>query len=158
MKIMLLIVGKTSNKHIQTLVNEYLERLKHYKIGIDIHVISDIKNSNKLSALEQKKAEGAKILRIIDKHDFIVLLDEHGVEHTSVQLAKWIENKMNSSIKRIVFIIGGAYGFSSEIYNYKDEMISLSKLTFSHQMVRLIFIEQLYRAMTILNNEPYHHE
>ena len=158
MKTTILMVGKTDNSHINTLINDYSDRLKRYKIGFEIQIIPDIKNSKNISVSQQKTAEGRLILNNINESDYVVLLDEHGKEQTSVEMAKWLEAKMNATYKRIVFVIGGPYGFSSELYGRKNDIISLSKLTFSHQMVRLIFIEQLYRSMTIIHHEPYHHE
>ncbi len=157
MKILLLAVGRTVEKHYITAVNDYLERTKHY-ISFDIEIIPELKNTKNLSTELQKEKEGELILRALQPGDTAILLDEHGKEFRSVEFASWIERKMHVVNKRLVFIIGGPYGFSPSVYNAAQEKISLSKMTFSHQMVRLIFVEQLYRAMTILNNSPYHHE
>ena len=157
MKILLLAVGRTVEKHYITAVNDYLERTKHY-ISFDIEIIPELKNTKNLSTELQKEKEGELILRALQPGDTAILLDEHGKEFRSVEFASWIERKMHVVHKRLVFIIGGPYGFSPSVYNAAQEKISLSKMTFSHQMVRLIFVEQLYRAMTILNNSPYHHE
>ncbi len=158
MKIVLLVVGKTNNQHLHSLINEYQQRLKHYNIGFDVNVIPDIKNAKNLSEKQQKYNEGQLIMKNVAQTDFVVLLDEHGKDYSSVRFSEWISHKMICAVKRIVFIIGGSYGFDEYVYKRANDLISLSKMTFSHQMVRLIFIEQLYRAMTILNNEPYHHE
>ncbi len=157
MKITLLVTGKTVEKHYIAAINDYLERTKHY-ISFDMEVIPELKNTKSLSADQQKEKEGELILKTIQAGDVVVLLDEHGKEFRSVEFASWIERKMHTVNKRLVFIIGGPYGFSPAIYQAAQEKISLSKMTFSHQMIRLIFVEQLYRAMTILNNGPYHHE
>ena len=157
MKTLLMMVGKTNDQRIISLVDEYSNRLKHYNIGFDIQVIPQLKNTKNLSDLQQKQMEGIAILNNLQTGDFVVLLDEKGREHSSQEFAEWMIKRMNMVPKRLVFIIGGPYGFSKEVYSRKNDMISLSRMTFSHQMVRLVFVEQLYRAMTIINNEPYHH-
>lgn len=157
MKFTLLIVGRTVEKHYITAINDYAERTKHY-ISFDIEVIPELKNTKSLSMEQQKEKEGELILKALQSGDVPVLLDEHGKEFRSIEFAAWIERKMHTVSKRLVFIIGGPYGFSPAVYTAAQEKISLSKMTFSHQMIRLIFVEQLYRAMTILNNGPYHHE
>lgn len=157
MKFILLVVGRTIEKHYITAINDYIERTKHF-ISFDIEVIPELKNSKSLSMEQQKEKEGELILKALQAGDVVVLLDEHGKEFRSVEFAAWIERKMHTVNKRLVFIIGGPYGFAPKIYDVAQEKISLSKMTFSHQMIRLIFVEQLYRAMTILNNGPYHHE
>lgn len=157
MKISLLVIGKTDTNYFTEAVNEYRKRLEHY-IPFDIQVIPDIKNTKSLTTDQQKEKEGELILKSLQAGDYIVLLDEKGKEYTSVQFASYIEKKTHTVAKRLVFIIGGPYGFSQAIYDKANEKMTLSRMTFSHQMVRLIFVEQLYRAMTILNNEPYHHE
>ena len=149
MKFTLLVVGRTIEKHYITAINDYVERTKHF-ISFDMEVIPELKNTKNLGMEQQKEKEGELILK--------ALLDEHGKEFRSVEFANWIERKMHTVNKRLVFIIGGPYGFAPKIYDVTQEKISLSKMTFSHQMIRLIFVEQLYRAMTILNNGPYHHE
>lgn len=150
-------VGKTVNKHFVELIDDYSGRVKHY-VGFDITVIPELKNTKNLSTDQQKQQEGELILKQLQGGDHVVLLDEHGKEFRSVEFSKWVEQKMQTVNKRLVFIIGGPYGFSPEVYAKANEKISLSKMTFSHQMVRLIFVEQLYRAMTIMRGEPYHHE
>lgn len=157
MKITLLVVGKTVEKHYIAGINDYLERTKHF-ISFDMEVIPELKNTKSLTMEQQKEKEGELILKSLQPGDVAVLLDEGGKEFRSVEFANWIEKKMHTVNKRLVFIIGGPYGFAPKVYEVAQEKISLSKMTFSHQMVRLIFVEQLYRAMTILNNGPYHHE
>ena len=157
MRIGLILVGKTVNKHFVELIDDYAGRVKHY-VGFDITVIPELKNTKNLSTDQQKQQEGELILKQLQGGDYVVLLDEHGKEFRSVEFSKWVEQKMQTVNKRLVFIIGGPYGFSPEVYAKANEKISLSKMTFSHQMVRLIFVEQLYRAMTIMRGEPYHHE
>lgn len=157
MKVSLLLVGKTVNKHFIDLIDEYAGRVKHY-IGFEIITIPELKNTKKLSAEQQKQQEGELILKQLQPGDHVVLLDEHGKEFRSIEFSKYMENKMQVVSKRLVFIIGGPYGFSPDVYAKANEKISLSKMTFSHQMIRLIFVEQLYRAMTIMRGEPYHHE
>lgn len=150
-------VGKTVNKHFVELIDDYASRVKHY-VGFDITVIPELKNTKHLSAEQQKQLEGEQILRQIQQGDHVVLLDEHGASFRSVEFAKYMEQKMHTVAKRLVFVVGGPYGFSPDVYAKAHEKISLSPMTFSHQMVRLIFVEQLYRAMTIMRGEPYHHE
>lgn len=157
MKFVLLVVGKTVEKHYITAIADYVERVKHYA-SFDMEVIPELKNTKSLSMDQQKGKEGETILKALQPGDVVVLLDEHGKEFRSIEFANWIERKMHTVNKRLVFIIGGPYGFSPSVYQAAQEKISLSKMTFSHQMIRLIFVEQLYRAMTILNNGPYHHE
>ena len=157
MKFTLLVVGRTVEKHYITAINDYAERTKHY-ISFDIEVIPELKNTKSLSMEQQKEKEGELILKALQPGDVPVLLDEHGKEFRSVEFASWVERKMHTVSKRLVFIIGGPYGFSPAVYAVAQEKISLSKMTFSHQMIRLIFVEQLYRAMTILHNVAYHHE
>ena len=157
MKTVLLVVGKTVEKHYIAAINDYVERTKHY-ISFDMEVIPELKNTKKLSMEQQKEKEGELILKALQPGDVIVLLDEGGKEFRSVEFASWMERKLNTVNRRLVFIIGGPYGFSSDVYQAAHEKVSLSKMTFSHQMVRLDFVEQLYRAMNILNGGPYHHE
>ncbi len=157
MKVALVLVGKTVNKHFVELIDEYAGRVKHY-IGFDIITIPELKNTKSLSADQQKQQEGELILKQMQAGDHVVLLDEHGKEFRSVEFSSYMEQKMQTVNKRLVFVIGGPYGFSPDVYAKANEKISLSKMTFSHQMVRLIFVEQLYRAMTIIRGEPYHHE
>ena len=157
MKIVLCVIGKTDAGYFADAISEYKGRLNHY-IPFEMSVIPDIKNVKNLSKEQQKEKEGEQILKFLQPGDYLVLLDEKGKEFTSMQFADYIEKKMHTVPKRLVFMVGGPYGFSESVYAAAREKISLSKMTFSHQMIRLVFTEQLYRAMTILNNEPYHHE
>ncbi len=157
MKAELLVIGKTDSNIIKDGIEVYKNRLIHY-LPFDIKVIPDIKNTKNMSVDQQKTKEGTLILDNLDNSDFVVLLDEKGKEFSSLAFSSFIEQKMISGIKKIVFIIGGPYGFSQDVYNRANSKLSLSKMTFSHQMVRMIFTEQLYRAMTIIKGEPYHHE
>lgn len=157
MKTVLLVVGRTVESHFITAIQDYIQRTKRY-IQFDMEVIPELKNTKSLSMEVQKDKEGELIIKALQPGDVIVLLDEGGKEMRSIEFADYMKRKMNTVNKRLVFIIGGAYGFSPKIYNMAHEKISLSRMTFSHQMVRLIFIEQLYRAMSILHNSPYHHE
>lgn len=157
MKVTLLVIGKTDASYFNEAIKVYEKRLEHY-IPFDIEVIPDIKNAKNLSEDIQKNKEGELIIKKLTNLDYVVLLDDKGKEFTSLKFADYMDKKMQTVSKRLVFIIGGAYGFSEEIYKRANEKMTLSRMTFSHQMVRLIFVEQLYRAMTILNNEPYHHE
>lgn len=157
MKIALVVIGKTDAGYFVDAINEYKNRLVHY-IPFEMEVIPDIKNAKNLSESQQKEKEGELILKALQAGDYLVLLDEKGKDFTSVQFASYLEKKMHVIPKRLVFVVGGPYGFSEAVYKTASEKISLSKMTFSHQMIRLIFVEQIYRAMTILNNEPYHHE
>ncbi|MBE99565.1 23S rRNA (pseudouridine(1915)-N(3))-methyltransferase RlmH [Flavobacterium coralii] len=156
MNIKLLAIGKTDNKALQTLMDDYLKRLSFY-IKFDLEVIPDIKNVKNLSEAQQKEKEGELILSKLTPTDQLVLLDENGKSFSSEGFADELQKKMNSGIKTLVFVIGGPYGFSDAVYSKAQGKISLSAMTFSHQMVRLFFIEQVYRAFTILRNEPYHH-
>lgn len=157
MKIALIVIGKTDAGYFVEAINEYKNRLVHY-IPFEMVVIPDIKNAKNLSESQLKEKEGELILKTLQAGDYLVLLDEKGKEFTSMQFSAYIEKKMHTVPKRLVFVVGGPYGFSEAVYKAAGEKISLSKMTFSHQMIRLIFVEQIYRAMTILNNEPYHHE
>lgn len=157
MKIELAVIGKTSIGYLKKGIDEYIKRLKHY-VPFEIKYIDDIKNTKNISEDQQKRTEGAKILSLLDKSDFVVLLDEHGKEYTSMQYSSYIQKRMLSGVKKVVFVIGGPYGFSQEVYDRANDKISFSKMTFNHEMIRLIFTEQLYRAYTIINHEPYHHE
>lgn len=157
MRVTLLVVGKTTDKHIIALVDEYLGRLKHY-LPTDIEVIPELRQTKSLSESQQKDQEATLILGRIQPGDRVVLLDEHGVERRSIEFASWLQKKMVSGTKRLLCIVGGPYGFAQTVYERADEKISLSQMTLSHQMIRLLFVEQVYRAMTILNGEPYHHE
>ena len=156
MKITLLVVGKTTDTHIELLIQEYQKRLAHY-IPFNIQVIPELKNTKALTLEQQKQTEGELILRTINSSTDLVLLDEHGKEYRSIEYADYLQKKMSSG-RDVVFVVGGPYGFSQAVYERANGKISLSKMTFSHQMVRLFFVEQIYRAMTILRSEPYHHE
>lgn len=156
MKITLYAIGKTDDKQLQSLTEIYTKRLKHY-VSFTFEVIPDIKKVKNLTEEQQKKAEGEAILKQLLPSDRLILLDENGKSHSSVGFSKFLQKKMNSGLKNLVFVIGGPYGFSDEIYNRANGKISLSAMTFSHQMIRLFFVEQVYRAFTILKNEPYHH-
>ena len=156
MKTLLILVGKTNDKHFQAGISDYAERISHY-MPFDIVTIPELRNTKSLSEEQQKTAEGELILKQIQTSDTVVLLDEHGKELRSVDFARWLSQKQQTA-RRLVFVIGGPYGFSPEVYARANEKLSLSQMTFSHQMVRLIFTEQLYRACTIIKGEPYHHE
>lgn len=156
MTIRLLAIGKTDNKSLQQLITAYENRLKHY-IKFELEIIPDIKNAKNLSEAQQKEKEGDLILKKLNATDVLVLLDENGKQYSSINFSDYLQKKMNSGIKQLVFVIGGPYGFSDSVYHKAQGKISLSKMTFSHQMVRLFAVEQVYRAFTILRNEPYHH-
>lgn len=156
MKITLLVVGKTTDMHIETLIQEYQKRLSHY-LPFSLHIIPELKNTKALTPDQQKIAEGELILRSLTSGTDLILLDEHGKEFRSIEFADYIQKRMSSG-RDVVFAVGGPYGFSEAVYQRANGKISLSKMTFSHQMVRLFFVEQLYRALTILRGEPYHHE
>ena len=157
MKIVLLSVGKTDDPLFSQIIEEYKRRVNFYT-AFEMQFIPDIKNARNLSEKEQKKQEGEKLLKWLQPSDHVVLLDDKGKQYSSTEFAGYLEKKSFLSSKRLVFVVGGPYGFSEEVINRANESASLSKMTFTHQMVRLIFTEQLYRAMTILQNEPYHHE
>jgi 23S rRNA (pseudouridine1915-N3)-methyltransferase len=156
MNIKLIAIGKTDNKNLQELMEEYQKRLSFY-IKFDLEIIPDIKNAKNLSEYQQKEKEGELILSKLAPTDFLILLDENGKSFGSIEFANELQKKMNAGIKTLVYVIGGPYGFSEAVYQKAQQKISLSKMTFSHQMVRLFFIEQIYRGFTILRNEPYHH-
>lgn len=157
MNIKLLAIGKTDNKNLQALIDEYTKRLSFY-IKFDLEVIPDIKNAKNLSEAQQKEKEGELILAKLSSTDQLILLDENGSSLSSVGFSDYLQKKMNAGIKTLVFVIGGPYGFSDDVYKKAQGKISLSAMTFSHQMVRLFVIEQLYRGYTILKGEPYHHQ
>lgn len=157
MKIILLSVGKTDDPLFSQIIEKYTKRVNYY-IPFELQIIPDLKNTKNLSEKEQKRLEGEKLIKWIQPSDYAVLLDDKGKQYSSISFADYLEKQSFSSSKRIVFVIGGPYGFSSEVRSRANDTISLSKMTFTHQMVRLIFTEQLYRAMTIQHNEPYHHE
>ena len=156
MKISLLVVGKTVDKQLIKLSEEYQNRLKHY-VSFNFLIIPELKNTKNLSEAEQKEREADLILKQIGANDEVILLDERGKKFSSVAFAGFLEQKLLSSVKRIIFVVGGAYGFSERVYSRANSKMSLSPMTFSHQMVRVFFLEQLYRAMTIIRGEPYHH-
>jgi 23S rRNA (pseudouridine1915-N3)-methyltransferase len=156
MRITLLVVGKTTDVHIETLIQEYQKRLTHY-IPFALQIIPELKNTKALTPEQQKQAEGELILRAITAATDLILLDEHGKEFRSIEFSDYLQKKM-SARRDVVFVVGGPYGFSDAVYQRSNGKISLSKMTFSHQMVRLFFVEQVYRSMTILRGEPYHHE
>lgn len=157
MKICLLVIGKTDEAYLQKGMELFLKRIPHY-ISFELKIIPDIKSSKNLSEEQQKEKEGELILQQINTSDEIILLDENGMEASSTEFARFLEKKMIAGTKRVVFVVGGPYGFAASVYTRSNAKISLSRMTFSHQMVRLIFLEQLYRAMTILKGEPYHHQ
>ncbi len=157
MKIKLLAIGKTDDKNLSQLIDIYQKRLRHY-INFELVTIPDIKKAKNLSENQQKDKEGELILKELEITDQLVLLDEKGQELRSVAFANFLQKKMNAGHKQIVFVIGGPYGFSDTVYQKAMAKVSLSKMTFSHQMIRLFVVEQVYRAFTILKNEPYHHE
>ena len=157
MKIKLLVIGKTDDKNLVQLIENYQKRLHHY-IGFQLEVLADIKNVKNLSEIQQKEKEGDLILSKLQNTDQLVLLDDKGKHFTSIEFSQYLQKKMNAGIKQLVLVIGGPYGFSDAVYKKSIGKISLSKMTFSHQMIRLFIVEQLYRGFTILKNEPYHHE
>ena len=156
MKTELILVSKTTDKHLAAGIDDYVSRTCHY-LPFAITVIPELKNTKNMTEEQQKVREGELILQKIQPSDTVVLLDEHGKEFRSIEFADWLQKKQNTA-RRLVFVIGGPYGFSESIYKRADEQLSLSKMTFSHQMVRLLFVEQIYRACTIIKGEPYHHE
>ena len=156
MKTLLILVGKTTDRHFQAGIDDYVGRINHY-MPFELTVIPELKNTKNLSETQQKTTEGELILRQLQPSDTVVLLDEHGCEFRSVEFARWLEQKRNTA-RRLVFIVGGPYGFSQAVYARAQEKLSLSRMTFSHQMIRLVFTEQVYRACTIIKGEPYHHE
>lgn len=156
MTITLIAIGKTDNKQLITLIDDYKKRLGHY-VKFKFDIIADIKNVKNLSESQQKQKEGELILKQVSTSDALILLDENGKQYNSVAFANYLQKHMNSGLKNLIFVIGGPYGFSEDVYKRANGKLSLSKMTFSHQMVRLFFIEQLYRGFTILRNEPYHH-
>ncbi len=157
MNIELLVVGKTDSALIEEIVSLYVKRINHY-CKFSITTLADVKNTKNLTVNQQRTAEGEMILRQITDADFVTLLDERGTEYRSVDFAFWLQKRMNSGVRRLLIVIGGPYGFSEAVYKRANSKVSLSKMTFSHQIVRAIFAEQIYRAFTILKNEPYHHE
>ncbi|QMU65134.1 MAG: 23S rRNA (pseudouridine(1915)-N(3))-methyltransferase RlmH [Flavobacteriaceae bacterium] len=157
MRIKLLLIGKTDDKNLRELISKYQNRLQHY-VKFELEVIPELKNIKNFTRFQQKEKEGAFILNKLRATDHLVLFDEKGKAFRSLEFANWLQKKMNSGVKQLVFAIGGPYGFSESVYKKTMEKIALSKMTFSHQMIRLFAIEQFYRGFTILNKEPYHHE
>ena len=157
MNIDLIVIGKTDMREVESLVTMYAKRINFY-CKFSITTLPDVKNTKSLSIKQQRTAEGEAILRQIGEGDYVMLLDEKGEEFRSMEFAQWLQKRLNSGIRRLVLVIGGPYGFSEEVYARANGKLSLSRMTFSHQIVRAIFTEQLYRAFAILNNEPYHHE
>ena len=151
----MIVVGKTDEKYLQQGIDLYMSRLKHY-INFDMVVVPSLKDAKGASPEEVKEREAALILKHLDRVDRVVLLDEHGTQHTSVDFAQYMQKQMNTGIKTLAFVVGGAFGFAPRIYAAAHDKVSLSPMTFNHQMVRLFFVEQLYRAFTILHHEPYH--
>ncbi len=157
MKIKIIAIGKTDDKNLISLIQTYEQRLKHY-VKFELSIIPDLKNTKNLSVKQQKEKEGELILKNTQSTDHLILLDEKGNDFGSIEFSQFLQKKMNSGIKNLILVIGGPYGFSEKIYQKAAGKLSLSKMTFSHQMIRLFLVEQIYRAFTILNNEPYHHE
>lgn len=157
MKVVLLVVGKTTDRHFEAGIAEYASRISHY-LQFSIEVIPELKSTRSMSQGEQKEREAIMIAKALQPSDHVVLLDEHGTERTSMEFAAWMQRKMAMGLRRLVFVVGGPYGFADSVHMLAKEKVSVSRMTFSHQMIRLIFVEQIYRAMTILGGEPYHHE
>jgi 23S rRNA (pseudouridine1915-N3)-methyltransferase len=157
MNIELIVVGKTDSAEVESLISLYAKRINRY-CKFAMTTIADVRNTRNMAPSRQKQLEGEAILKNIVDGDFLVLMDERGAQYTSIEFSQWLQKRMLSGVKRLVLVIGGPYGFSEEVYARADQKISLSKMTFSHQIVRAIFAEQLYRAFSILHNEPYHHE
>lgn len=157
MKVLLLLIGKTTQANLQQLIQDYTNRIQHY-VSFETIILPELKNIKHIPVAEQKEKEADMILKQIDNQDDIILLDEKGKQYSSIEFSDYMDKKMNYSTKRTVFVIGGPYGFSKRIYDKANGMISMSSMTFSHQMIRLVFVEQLYRAMTIIRGESYHHE
>ena len=157
MNIELIVVGKTDSAAVESLVADYARRINRY-CRFSIIALPDVRNTRSISASQQRTAEGETLLRQFTAGDFVALFDERGEEFRSMEFAAWIQKRMNSGTRRLVMVIGGPYGFSEAVYARADARVSMSKMTFSHQIVRALVTEQIYRAFTILNNEPYHHE
>lgn len=157
MQITLLAIGKTDHQSIQVLIDEYSKRLGFY-VKFSLEILPDLKNTKNLDEKTQKEKEGELILKKVQTSDELILLDENGKQFSSMDFSVYLQKKMNAGLKNLIFVIGGPYGFSDAVYQRANGKISLSKMTFSHQMVRVFFIEQIYRAFTILRNEPYHHQ
>ena len=157
MNIELIVIGKTDQQEVAALVEQYAKRVNHY-CKFTVTTIADVKNTRNMAPSRQKQLEGEMILKLISEGDWLVLMDERGRQFTSMEYADWLQKRMLSGVKRLAIVIGGPYGFSEDVYKRANEKISLSKMTFSHQIIRAIFTEQLYRAFSILHNSPYHHE
>lgn len=157
MKTILIVVGKTTDPHFVAGIEGYVKRIRHY-MPFDIEVVPELKGARNLSESEQKEREAEMLRKVLAPGDHVVLLDEHGQSFTSMEYARWMQKRMAASPRRLVFVVGGPYGFAPCIHQLAQEELSLSKMTLSHQIIRLFFVEQVYRAMTILNGEPYHHE
>lgn len=157
MRLSLLVIGKTTDRHVQALIDDYTSRLTHY-VPFSVDVIPELRSTRALTPEQQKMMEAELIKKQLQPTDHVVLLDEHGMERRSMDFAAWLQKRLNTGARRIVFVVGGPYGFDPSIHALAKEEISLSQMTFSHQLIRLIFVEQLYRAHTILRGEPYHHE
>jgi 23S rRNA (pseudouridine1915-N3)-methyltransferase len=157
MNIELIVVGKTDSREVESLVEMYSKRINRY-CKFAVTTIADVRNTKNMASSRQKQLEGELILRQVGEGDYLVLMDERGTQFSSMEYADWLQKRMLSGVKRLLLVIGGPYGFSQEVYDRANGKISLSRMTFSHQIVRAIFAEQLYRAFTILHNEPYHHE
>lgn len=156
MKTRLIVVGKTTDKNFINSIDDYCSRIGHY-MPFEIQVIPELKNTKSLSQQTQKEMEGEQILKRLQQNETVVLLDEHGKEYRSIEFAAWMDKQCHTG-RNLTFIIGGPYGFSQAVYDRCDSKVSLSKMTFSHQMIRMLFVEQIYRACTILKGESYHHE
>lgn len=157
MKLLLLVIGKTTDRHVQALIDDYSSRVGHY-VPFSLETVPELRNTRALSPEQQKTQEAELIRKQLQPGDHLVLLDEHGTERRSVDFASWLGKRMAAGARRIVFVVGGPYGFDASIHQLANEEISLSQMTFSHQLIRVLFVEQLYRACTILRGEPYHHE
>ena len=157
MKLLLLVIGKTTDRHVQALIDDYTSRVGHY-VPFSLETVPELRNTRALSPEQQKTQEAELIRKQLQPGDYLVLLDEHGSERRSVDFASWLGKRMAAGARRIVFVVGGPYGFDASIHQLANEEISLSQMTFSHQLIRVLFVEQLYRACTILRGEPYHHE
>jgi len=157
MKTLFMVIGKTTDKRVSELTDEYIRRIAHY-IPFELITIPELRSTKSLTQEQQKEQEAEVLKKYLQPGDYVVLLDEHGKENRSIDFANWLQRRMSTSPRRLVFVVGGPYGFATQIHQIGNEEISLSKMTFSHQMIRLLFVEQIYRAMTILHGEPYHHE
>lgn len=157
MKIILIQIGKTSTDYIQKGIDEYSSRIGHF-MPFEIKTIADVKTTKKSTPDQQKISEGQQILSLVGNQDYLMLLDERGKQFTSREFSSFLTNKSVSLPRNLIFVIGGPYGFSQDVYNRADSMLSLSKMTFPHELIRLFFVEQIYRAMTIARNLPYHHD